>query len=319
MLYSNPFRAFLLLTISGALACQSDSENDNYDTAIAPNGDTVDSQESDSATNLDSDTATEDTATDPEDTAADSEETGSPLNLSAGCGASTNGLGTNILIEGETRTYVLSLPDDYDTQTAYPLIFAWHGRGGSGNVAKGYFGLQDVAGSEAIIVYPNGLPQELYNGDTGWEVRTAGSDIVFFDELYDRITENACIDLNRVFSAGHSFGGFMTNFLGCQRGTVLNSIAVVAGGGPWGSCQGSVAALLIHGSNDNIVEFSEGESSLVKWQAKNDCSESSVSSSEGYCVAYDNCTQPVEWCEFEGGHIWPDFAEQTIWDFFLSR
>ena len=118
---------------------------------------------------------------------------------------------------------------------------------------------------------------------------------MFFDNLYERITENACVDLDRVFSAGHSFGGFMINFLGSQRGTVLNAIAPVAGGGPWNNCQGSGAAFLIHGSNDNIVEFSEGEASLVKWQSKNGCSESSVSSSDGYCVPYDNCTEPVEW------------------------
>ena len=301
------FRTCFVLLACLFMACQT-VKNDVVDTANT----------SDSETVLEEDTS-EDTAIDEdEDTAEDQNEPENPLNMSTGCGSSRDALGSSIVIEDETRTFVLSLPTDYDSQTAYPLIFAWHGRGGSGMVAQSYFGLQEVVGSEAIIVYPDGLPQANHNGDTGWEVRASGVDIVFFDNLYEHMTENSCIDLDRVYSTGHSFGGFMTNFLGCQRGNILNAIAPVAGGGPWSSCQDSVAAILIHGNNDNIVELSEGESSLSKWKMNNDCSDNSTASSEGYCVSYEMCTNPVEWCEFSGGHTWPSFAAEIIWNFFLS-
>ena len=302
---------FLLFGIF--MACQT-VKNDVVDTAIVPNIDTALEQDTseDTATIPESDTAND------EDTFDDQDEPENPLNMSTGCGSSTDELGSSIVIEDDTRTFVVSLPTNYDSQTAYPLIFAWHGRGGSGSVAQSYFGLQEIAGSEAIIVYPDGLPQEDHNGDTGWEIRASGSDIVFFDRLYERMTENSCVDLDRVYSTGHSFGGFMTNFLGCQRGNVLKAIAPVAGGGPWGSCQDSLAAILIHGNNDNIVELSEGESSLSKWKMNNDCSDNSTSSGDGYCVSYETCTNPVEWCEFSGGHMWPSFAAEIIWNFFLS-
>ena len=310
----------LILSFFTLFACQTGSKNNINDTAIDQEVDTAIDQEVDTAIDQEVDTATipdNDTSTE-QDTSEDQNEPENPINFSIGCGSSTDDLGSSISIEGEARTFVLSLPENYDSQTAYPLVFAWHGRGGSGSVAKGYFGLQDIAGSEAIIVYPDGLPQEDYNGDTGWEVRASGSDIIFFDSLYERITENSCIDLDRVYSAGHSFGGFMTNFLGCKRANVLSAIASVAGGGPWGSCEGSIAAILIHGNNDNIVEISEGESSLSKWKVTNECLDSSTSSSDGHCISYDNCTHPVEWCEFSGGHMWPPFAAETIWNFFLS-
>lgn len=303
-----------MLLFFSILACALDKQN-TPDTGSDDTGsDTRTSTDTGTSadTGSDSDTATS------QDTSEDLDEPENPLNVSSGCGFSTGELGSSIIIEDETRTFVLSLPTNYDPQNAYPLIFAWHGRGGSGSVAQSYFGLQEIAGSEAIIVYPNGLPQEDHNGDTGWEIRASGSDIIFFDKLYEYMTENSCVDLDRVYSTGHSFGGFMTNFLGCQRTNVLNAIAPVAGGGPWGNCQGSLATILIHGNNDNIVELSEGESSLSKWQMKNDCSDSSTSSSDGYCVSYDNCTNPVEWCEFSGGHMWPSFAAETIWNFFLS-
>ena len=60
----------------------------------------------------------------------------------------------------------------------------------------------------------------------------------------------------------------MTNFLGCQRGNLLRAIAPVASGGPRDNngCQGSVAVQITHGTNDSIIELSEGEASLAKWQ-----------------------------------------------------
>ena len=243
----------------------------------------------------------------------------SPLNSSPGCDSSSSELSNSLMVEGEARTFVLSLPNDYDEQTAHPLIFAWHGLGGTGNIAKGYFGLQQHAGEDAIIVYPDGLPQQSHDGETGWELRASGSDLVFFDQLITHITENSCVNLDQIFSTGHSFGGYMSNFLGCQRGDILNAIAPVAGGGPWGGCQGTVGAMIIHGSNDSVVRLSEGEDSLSKWQSMNDCAETSTDSSSGYCVSYDECTNPVEWCEYASGHMWPSFAAELIWDFFLGQ
>ena len=316
MLSSYTSQISIFLTVGLVLSCQTDKTQtdetaitSSHDTATP--SDTAVDQVTDTGTIPENDTATElDSAVDPD-----------TPNVSSGCGSSSTDLGSSIVIEGETRTYELSLPADYDPQIAYPLIFAWHGRGGSGIIAKLRFGLEDSAGAEAIIVYPDGLPQPLYGGDTGWEVRATGSDIILFDQLFARITENTCIDMDRVFATGHSFGGFMTNFLGCQRGNLLRAIAPVASGGPRDNngCQGSVAVQITHGTNDSIIELSEGEASLAKWQTMNSCSQTSIPSNDDHCVAYEDCTQPVRWCEFSGGHMWPSFAGESIWSFFMQQ
>jgi poly(3-hydroxybutyrate) depolymerase len=51
---------------------------------------------------------------------------------SSGC-ASSGALGTGehiLASNGIERSYYLKLPADYNDQTAYPLIFAFHGLGG---------------------------------------------------------------------------------------------------------------------------------------------------------------------------------------------
>ena len=37
-----------------------------------------------------------------------------------------------LMVDGMERQYILALPANYDPDKAYPLVFAWHGRGGDG-------------------------------------------------------------------------------------------------------------------------------------------------------------------------------------------
>ncbi len=237
---------------------------------------------------------------------------------SDGCGQSPDGIATSIDVGGDERTFALHIPKDYDPEFNYPLIFAWHGLGGSGDVAQNYFGIEQHAGDDAIIVYPDALYLDEYDA-TGWEVNPNGYDFNFFDALYDHLLGNLCIDASRVFSTGHSFGGYMTNYLGCYRADVFNAIAPVAGGPPWGSCGGPVAAWITHGSADDVVELSEGEAAREKWLTQNDCGDTSSATDPDPCVAYEGCTRDVHWCLHTGGHEWPAFAGAAIWDFFQAQ
>lgn len=163
----------------------------------------------------------------------------------AGCGGDPGGVGPQnrvVMIEGVERKYTVVVPPGYDPAAALPVVFAWHGRGSDGKTARLYFKIEEAADGAAILVYPDGLPLADMDNQTGWDLTPDGVDVAFFDAMLADVSGTLCVDAGRVFSAGHSFGGFMSNALGCFRGGVVRGIAPVAGGGPFGACTGQVAA-----------------------------------------------------------------------------
>lgn len=239
---------------------------------------------------------------------------------SAGCGAPASGVSTTLEVGTQSRSFVLYLPSDYDADVAYPLIFAWHGLGGSGSLAQYYFGLEGAVGSDAIIAYPNALPRADSGGETGWELSPYGYDFEFFDAMVNELTGRLCIDEDRIFSTGHSFGGYMSNAMGCYRGDIHNAIAPVAGGPPfYGDCTQAVGAWITHGKGDDTVEPSQGQDAVARWKYTNECDDTTTPTGANNCVAYDGCTRDVQWCEHSGGHEWPGFAGGAIWEFFAAQ
>ena len=255
-----------------------------------------------------------------EDTVLDLPDIGAPPSGSEGCGKSPIGLTTTLDIQGKARTFEVSVPSDYDPETPYPLVFAFHGLGGGGPLAQLYFGLKFSAEGAAIVVYPSALPLANFGGQTGWDLFPSGDDFAFFDAMHAHLMTELCVDATRVFATGHSFGGYMTNALGCHRADVLNAIAPVAGGPPsFGTCKGPIAAWITHGSADNTVPLSEGTKTRDTWLNMNGCESAASAISPSPCVAHAGCVRDVHWCEHPGGHDWPSFAGTAIWNFFSSQ
>ena len=253
-------------------------------------------------------------------TDSNEDSSGDTTAASEGCGQDPTDVATSMNIGGEDRSFVLALPDTYDNNQAYPLIFAWHGLGGSGSLAQYYFGLEAAAGNDAIIAYPNALPRADSGGETGWELSPYGYDFEFFDAMVDELTGHLCIDEDRIFSTGHSFGGYMSNAMGCYRGGIHNAIAPVAGGPPYyGDCTQAVGAWITHGKGDDTVELSQGEDAVARWKYTNECDDTTTPTGANNCVGYDGCTRDVQWCEHSGGHEWPGFAGGAIWEFFAAQ
>lgn len=224
-------------------------------------------------------------------------------------------------VDGTQREYVITLPDNYNPDTPYRLVFAWHYMGGTaeGIANASYYGLRGRSGNSAIFVAGQGLSN---NGTTGWP-NTNGRDVAFARAMYSELSSEYCIDTERVFATGMSYGGIMSNTVGCAMGDVFRAIAPIAGMGPGyggfgAQCAGQVAAWIAHGNTDNIVPFSSGQASRDHWAEENSCSEMSSPTSPSPCVAYDGCDvgYPVHWCEFDGGHTIPGFASEAIWNFF---
>ena len=240
---------------------------------------------------------------------------------SPGCGIAppSSGSGKTLVVNGATRTYVLSVPSSYDRNRAYPLLFGFHGLGGSGSQAQLYFGLTQATQGQAILVYPDATGSSKAWGISG---SAATADLAFFDELVRTLQSSLCIDKNRIFAAGHSMGGYFSNTLGCARGNVLRAIAPVAGGGPYVGCDsGKVAAWGMAARDDAVVSYTAGEGSRDHWLDANGCANTTRAVGPSVCVAYDLCDaqHPVHWClENTGGHSWPSYGGQAIWSFFKA-
>jgi polyhydroxybutyrate depolymerase len=241
--------------------------------------------------------------------------------------AATSGLATNLslVVQGNTRTYDLSVPAGYDSTRPYPLVFVFHGSGGDAEGVRNTFGFEDVAGGNAVFVYPNGRDNQ-WNLD---DPADSNDDVALFDALVPQLGTQLCLDSTRVFATGFSNGAFFANQLGCHRGDKLRAIASHGGGGPYGSddryddeghlvCTGKPPAVLfIHGEDDGAVSLSNAESGLAHWRWASSCSAGSSSRQPEPCVAYDGCSKPVVWCSIQGlGHdVW-GAGTQATWDFF---
>ena len=279
------------------------------------------------ATEASSDPTTADTTmgvTDTGDGTDTGDMTGEPA---GGCGKVPDVSGSTpqkITAAGMERDYILSIPADYDPSKPYPLVFAWHGRGGSGGLAQLYYKIEEASLGQAIFVYPDGLPLADMANQTGWDLDPNNEDFALFDALFSEVQSRLCIDPERIFSTGHSFGGYMSNQIGCFRGDVVRAIGLVAGGGPFGDCTGQVAAWLAHGNVDMVVPFSEGENSRDQWTAANSCDAMADPVDPAPCTAFTGCDDgaPVVWCEHSepalSGHGWPSWAGPGIWAFFAQ-
>lgn len=246
---------------------------------------------------------------------------------SVGCGKTGSKTGqfqAQISAASLDRGYYLSVPADYDPNKPYALIFGYHGSNYTGQKMRTYLDLEKAPlVGKTLFVYPDGLPLPDEPDNVAWILTEGSRDLVFFDELYKKLNEDYCIDPNRVFANGQSYGGLMTNAVGCLRGDVLRAIAVVAGSGPRGnSCKGQVAAWLTHGTDDTSVSFASGEKSRDFWVAANHCTSTTVTGTPAQCQNYQGCDAgyPVIWCPHtaDGGHQHPSFGRVAVREFFAT-
>jgi polyhydroxybutyrate depolymerase len=256
---------------------------------------------------------------------------GMPGMGSMGCGnASPPADGPQTIdVDGTEREFIVAVPDGYDANTKYKLVFAWHGLGGmasqiAGGFGRGgYYGLESRAMGSTIFVAGQGLDTTNSVGSgPGWD-NMGGRDVAFTAAMLEWLRTNYCIDNDRIFSVGMSYGGIMSNTVGCALGDDFRAIAPMAGMGPrsfgmGSACTGQVAAWITHGNTDMIVTYASGEASRDYWVGANNCQTSSMPAGSNGCVAYDGCDDghPVVWCEFDGGHTVPMFASEEVWAFF---
>jgi poly(3-hydroxybutyrate) depolymerase len=255
---------------------------------------------------------------------------------STGCGKTPPAsMRYSIDVSGMTREYILSVPSNYDANHPYLLIFAWHPWGGSamqvaGTGNSGYYGLKGTSMNQAILVSPEGLD---FNGQgLGWG-NTNGQDIAFLNAMLAQFKSTMCIDQNRIFSTGFSFGGMMSNAVGCSG--LARAIAPMAGNSTVSGCVNGttpVAYMGFHGTHDSVVDISGGQKARDVFVKRNGCSSTTVPSSPSWCdglasnyqpctcVSYQGCMPgyPVTWCEYNADHQAAPNSGPTLWSFFTQ-
>jgi poly(3-hydroxybutyrate) depolymerase len=239
---------------------------------------------------------------------------GSGGGKSMGCGNAPTLTSGNRTIQsaGQNRSYILRIPNNYDNDRPYRLVFGYHWRGGTMQDVDGggtsgavwsYYGLRAQAEDTTIFVAPQGI-------DNGWQ-NTGDRDLAFTDDMVELIQNDLCVDKDRVFALGFSYGGGMSYALACGRPSVFRAVAVYSGGELSG-CDGGtqpVAYLGIHGLGDSTLNISGGRTMRDRFVENNGCTaqnppEPSGGSQMHTCTTYQGCMAgyPVRWCAFDGGH-----------------
>ncbi|MEU3164903.1 cellulose binding domain-containing protein [Streptosporangium sp. NPDC006930] len=234
----------------------------------------------------------------------------------AGCGkAPTLRSGTySIQNNGKNRSYILRIPDGYDNNRPYRLIFGFHWLNGTAtDVATGqtvqrdvwaYYGLQRLADNSAIFVAPQGL-------NNGW-ANSGGEDVTLVDNILRQLEADLCVDTSQRFALGFSYGGAMSYSLACSRPTVFRAVAVQSGGQLSGCSGGTqpIAYLGIHGIRDSVLGVGSGRSLRDTFVRNNGCTaqnppEPSQGSLTHRVTTYSGCRAgyPVAWAAFDEGHI----------------
>jgi len=255
---------------------------------------------------------------------------------SAGCGKAaglTSGR-ASIDVAGTMREYILALPTDYDQSKPYRLIFGWHPWGGSAQqvASGGYYGLQTQAKGTAIFVSAEGL--DFGGNGLGWG-NSNGQDIALLNAMLDRFRSQLCIDENRIFSVGFSFGGMFSFAAGCSSKSMMRAIAPMAGNTTVAGCENGtrpVAIMGFHGTDDDVVAIDGGRKGRDVFAQRNGCTTETVPSQPTWCdvagdkyqpcscVSYQGCKDgyPVTWCEYKGKHMQAPNSGATVWNFFAQ-
>jgi polyhydroxybutyrate depolymerase len=135
------------------------------------------------------------------------------------------------------RRFLIFTPDGMAGDRVRPIVFFFHGAGGSADQAARTYGWVEKAKKEHFFaVFPEGLgvrpdaaPSFLLNPriwrDERFEISGQVDDVGFFSALLDKLEEVLPIDPHRVFATGFSNGAAMTFTLG---GHFSNRIAAIA-------------------------------------------------------------------------------------------
>ena len=228
-------------------------------------------------------------------------------------------------VDGVVREALVYVPPKAKTE-ATPVIFAFHGHGGSMNNAARTFGYHTLW-PEAMVIYPQGLktPGMLTDPDgkqPGWQSRSGDQDdrdLKFFDAVLADLEPEYHVDKKRMYATGHSNGGSFTYLLWAARGDRFAAFA------PSGAPAGRNLAWLkpkpvlhVAGRNDPLVKFAWQEQTINALRKLNQCGAGEPWGKD--CTRYESkVAAPVVAFIHPGTHRFPEAAPALIVKFFQEH
>lgn len=247
---------------------------------------------------------------------------------------------TNLTIDG--RKVIVQFPDGYKGDKPVPMLVNYHPIQGSADTWSGGSQIAKKAAADGVInVFPDGAQSP--NFGQAWNVGpccTDADDVTFTRHFVQELTEKACVDPTRIYAAGFSMGGGMSNYAGCFLADIYAAAApsafdlareIVENG----KCNPvrPFPILNLRGTGDYIVMYNGGLSQLVsgkpitfmgaednfkEWAKMNQCSGNptqSNTSGGGNCKMYENCAggAKVGLCSYNADHS--ELDPDAAWNF----
>lgn len=247
--------------------------------------------------------------------------------------------------EGLERDYIVHVPKNYNSSNSTPVVFNFHGGGGTGKFTMDSTKMNDVSEKYGFIaVYPSA-----YKDSKKWNVGPITQDQVdlndqgFIKLILDNLEANFNIDEKRIYATGHSRGGFFSFKLACDMSDTFAALAPAGCAMVFGECNPSrpIPIMHFHGTADKMIPFNGGPSDtsvpeLIRrtanftsvnqtiqiWLEKNECPDQNgtltFQNGTAYCITYSNCSQNTEvvLCSHDGGHTWPSGEDESSLEFY---
>ena len=235
-------------------------------------------------------------------------------------------------VGGLIRSYRVYKPADLPVSA--PLVVMLHGGFGSGEQAERAYGWDQLADTEKFVVaYPDGIARAWnVHGCCGKPGRDGIDDVGFITATVSKVSSGIGIDRSRVYATGISNGGMMSYALAC------NSDAFAAIGpdsatqlDPCGSPR-PTSVMHIHGTADRLIRYDGGPGGGVAhvngppvpevntfWRNVEQCADPVITVDGTLTTSTANCQgnrSVVLMTVDGGGHEWPSFATQKLWQFF---
>jgi polyhydroxybutyrate depolymerase len=213
---------------------------------------------------------------------------------------------------------------------AVPVVFAFHGHGGTGKHAARTMAFH-THWPEAVVIYPQGLntPGQLTDPEgkkTGWQAKAGDQsdrDLKFFDDLLKWAKKEYPVDDKRVYVTGHSNGGGFTYLLWQQRGDVFAAVAPSAAAGKNAKDLKAKPCLHVAGEADELVKYEWQKATMATVRKTNGCDDTGrewAKAGKLVGTVYESKGgTPFVSLVGPGGHTFPAEAPKLIVKFFQEQ
>ncbi len=153
------------------------------------------------------------------------------------------------------RSYHLLVPDDWDGETALPVLLHFHGWQRQGSLVIRHNRIASATRKRGVLlVAPNGARRT-------WNFWTDTTpDVPFASAVLKDVAKNYPIDPQRIYVSGYSFGSAMAWRYVCEQGAGVAALLAISGSlDQRETCPEAPAEVRhVHGLDDTVMDFPMG-------------------------------------------------------------